>query len=91
MFDLSTGADSELGVIVGKKTGDIVAPGDEAGLEGFLDGQKGAVDWLKLEGGNGTREVYRTFTAGGVPAKDACAQGGKDVVVEYAALYWFFG
>lgn len=53
----------------------------------------GAVDWLKLGdvgGGRGLSEVYRVETAGG-KAPGVCPREGGMVVVQYAAVYWFYG
>ena len=63
-----------------EKAGDIAAPDGEG------------VDWLKLasvsEGG--LQEVYRVDTAGG-EAECEDVEGGEEVEVPYAALYWFYG
>ena len=84
-FDLGS-----LGFITAKKVGDIKAP---ANATLGPNGSK-AVDWLQLSnkaGSNttGISEVYRVETAGG-SAPASCNTTG-DVVVQYAAQYWFYG
>lgn len=81
--------------IQGKKTGDVPAPSDACqGING-----EGAVDWLQLTDNasgytNGTPLngglVYRVETAGGVAPKTCAGQSG-DILVRYAAEYFFYG
>ncbi|KAI9881555.1 MAG: hypothetical protein M1830_000119 [Pleopsidium flavum] len=72
----------QVGFFKGRKTGDIPAP------------VAGAVDWLKLESGEGSQgigEVYRVVTAGGKAPGSCEGLAGRGVEVEYAAQYWFYG
>ena len=72
----------KLGILGGKKAEAIAAP--STGKD---------VDWLKLEaitGSVGLTTVYRLATAKGVPPK-TCVGQPKDILVPYAAQYWFYG
>lgn len=76
-------------ILYGSSIADIPAPqGADKGPQGY-----GAVDWkvLRAQAGSvgGLEEVYRVETAGGVapPAGD-CDE--TVVLVEYAAMYWFY-
>lgn len=74
-FDLG-----HLGYLTGKKVGAIKAPKDVG------------VDWLYLtakEPSTGLSAVYRVNTVKGQAPK-SCAGQPKDIVVQYAALYWFY-
>ncbi|MCJ1254077.1 hypothetical protein MMC24_001891 [Lignoscripta atroalba] len=85
-FDLA-----DLGFFKGGKKEGIAAPkGSSPGPNGKGDG---AVDWLLLarkDGSRGIEEVYRVWTAGG-KAPRTCEGLGKNVLVEYATQYWFYG
>ncbi|MCJ1371260.1 hypothetical protein MMC20_002475 [Loxospora ochrophaea] len=85
-FDLG-----DLGLIKGKKLGDIKAPANSTKGPGGVG--NGAVDWLALPATNGSRllkEVFRVETAGGNPPK-TCAGQNSTLSIPYAAQYWFFG
>ncbi|MCJ1407128.1 hypothetical protein MMC19_001198 [Ptychographa xylographoides] len=88
VFDL---LDTDVGMLVGNKTGDIAAPqGSTAGPHGV---GSGAVDWLALSGESGSAGLsqgYRVFTAGGKPPK-TCEGQAATIEVPYAAQYWFYG
>lgn len=75
-------------LLYGEGAGDIAAPaGADAGPQGY-----GAVDWKALTGAAGSvgvREVYRVETAGG-KAPASCGGSGAEVLVQYAAMYWFY-
>lgn len=81
--------------IQGKKTGNVAAPADACpGLAG-----EGAVDWLQLtDNGAGFSAgtvlargvLYRVETAGGAAPKTCDGLAG-DVIVKYAAEYFFYG
>lgn len=80
-----------LGQLNGKKTGDIAAPADAC--KGARGKGVGAVDWLALSDAGASTGLtlgYRVETAGG-KAPATCAGQPKLVVVQYAALYWFYG
>ena len=86
IFDLTRAG---LGVFVGKKTGDIIAPSNST------QGPHGAVDWLELDPKDGAApckvtRVYRVHTASGKPPP-TCAGLASTVDIEYAALYYFYG
>ena len=83
-FNLGT-----LGLLVGKKVGDIAAPPNSC--KGPLNQGDGAVDWLNLASTNGSWgvcEAYRVETAGG-KAPATCAGISGLFEVQYAAQYWF--
>lgn len=88
----SSSSSSEKKILYGTSIADIPAPqGADAGPQGY-----GAVDWkvLKAQAGSvgGLSEVYRVETAGGKapPAGGDCGDEGEVVLVEYAAMYWFY-
>ena len=85
-FDL---AGTGLGTFVARKTANIGAP------KGATPGPNGAVDWLDLgpkdpAAAKKVSRVYRVQTASGMPPK-TCEGLGKEVNIEYAALYYFYG
>lgn len=64
-------------------------------LRAAVNGQTGAVPWLKLNAINGTTnglaEVYRVDTAGGQPPATCAGQTiGAVISVQYAAQYWVY-
>ncbi len=67
----------------------IPAPaGADPGPQGY-----GAVDWRALTavaGSVGLTEVYRVETAGGNPPANCNGFEGTTVLVQYAAMYWFY-
>lgn len=73
----------------GSGVGDIPAPADaNAGPQGY-----GAVDWKALgaaAGSTGLGEVYRVETAGGKAPVSCAGFEGSTVLVQYAAMYWFY-
>lgn len=92
-FNLSSTRSHAL--LYGKKIADIKAPSTASvGMAGT-----GAVDWLDLiakKGSVGLGQVYRVSTAGGNPpgtcaGQDADGSGAGSVVIDYSALYWFYG
>ncbi|KAI4265758.1 MAG: hypothetical protein LQ337_008942 [Flavoplaca oasis] len=80
------------GVFKGKKTAGIAAP--NAACRGPNGRGEGAVDWLALAeapGSVGLKECYRVETAGG-KAPASCGGGAaRNIEVQYATQYWFFG
>jgi len=51
------------------------------------------VSWLHLVevSGNLADEVYRAFTAGGIPPSTCVSGTTQDISVKYVSQYWFFG
>lgn len=85
-FDLGS-----IGFLKGHKVDNISAPPNAS--KGPNDQGDGAVDWLALSSANGSRalgEGYRVETAGGKPPV-SCSGQPKDIEVQYAAQYWFYG
>ncbi len=85
-FDLGS-----TGFVRGKKSGDIPAPANAC--KGPNNQGDGAVDWLALSDAGGSKdlsEAYRVETAGG-KAPASCSGQPKDIQVQYAAQYWFYG
>ena len=83
VFNLSMSGN---GILVGNKTGDIVAPQDS------VAGAHGAVDWLALSaksGSNGLAKAYRTNTASG-KAPATCEGQTSTIEIPYSAQYYFF-
>ena len=76
-------------LLYGTSVADIPAPsGANAGPQGY-----GAVDWKALTAVAGSvgLEVYRVETAGGkAPASCSGVGVGETVLVQYAAMYWFY-
>ncbi|KAI9806753.1 MAG: hypothetical protein M1825_006210 [Sarcosagium campestre] len=77
------------GVFKGKKLANVPAPAKaHKGLKG-----EGAVDWLQLGdtgASTGITQTYRVVTAGG-KAPATCQGQPKDIQVQYATQYWFYG
>lgn len=75
-----------------KKESSVDAP--QNAPKGISDQTNGAVPWLALksipESKGKAKTVYRTNTAGGNPPP-TCEGRPKDIVVQYAAQYWFYG
>ncbi|KAL8915596.1 MAG: hypothetical protein Q9171_000161 [Xanthocarpia ochracea] len=87
VFDLG-----KKGCLKGKKVAGIAAPKTASlGANGKGDG---AVDWLMLTAVPGStllKEVFRVETAGG-KAPASCGGGpARQIQVEYATHYWFYG
>ncbi|CAL8577645.1 hypothetical protein XPA_003469 [Xanthoria parietina] len=80
------------GVLRAKKVAGIAAP--KTASKGANGQGDGAVDWLALTevaGSVGLKEVYRVETAGG-KAPASCGGGpARNIEVQYASQYWFFG
>jgi len=76
-------------LLYGSGVGDIPAPPDaNPGPQGY-----GAIDWKSLTakaGSVGLTEVYRVETAGGKPPLNCSGFEGTTVLVQYAAMYWFY-
>jgi len=85
-FDLGS-----TGFAKAKKSAGISAPANAS--KGPNNQGVGAVDWLDLCDAGGSKdlsEVYRVETAGG-KAPASCSGQPKDMEVQYAAQYWFYG
>ncbi|KAL8775025.1 MAG: hypothetical protein Q9209_000504 [Squamulea sp. 1 TL-2023] len=87
VFDLG-----KKGYLKAKKIANIAAPKTACkGADGKGDG---AIDWLTLTEAPGStlmKEVYRVETAGG-KAPASCGGGAaRNIEVQYATQYWFFG
>ena len=76
-------------LLYGSRVANIPAPaGADPGPQGY-----GAVDWRALTavaGSVGLTEVYRVETAGGNPPANCSGFEGTTVLVQYAAMYWFY-
>lgn len=75
-----------------KKEEAVDAP--KTSMPGTSDESHGAVGWLFLtstsESEGQAKTVYRVNTAGGEPPGD-CSDQPKDLAIDYAAEYWFYG
>ncbi|KAL9000581.1 MAG: hypothetical protein Q9169_000874 [Polycauliona sp. 2 TL-2023] len=80
------------GILKAKKVAGIAAP--KTASKGSNGKGDGAVDWLALTEAPGSvklKEVYRVETAGG-KAPPTCGGGAaRNIEVQYAAHYWFYG
>ncbi|KAL9013870.1 MAG: hypothetical protein Q9173_001447 [Seirophora scorigena] len=80
------------GFLRAKKAAGIAAPAKAC--KGANGRGYGAVDWLALTdapGSVGLKEVYRVQTAGGKAPASCGGRAARDITVQYAAQYWFYG